>query len=55
MSEQSKLPSDNVDIRKTWVQHWPKASQDAVYARIKRQVEANENMPENTTKIRRYK
>lgn len=55
MNDKSRMPSDHVDIRATWVKHWPKPTQDAVYERIKRQVEANEAVPENTTKIRRYK
>lgn len=43
--EKSKMPSDNTDIRRTWVANWPKKNQDAVYQRIKRQVMANENIP----------
>lgn len=43
--EKSKMPSDNTDIRRTWIRLWPKTNRGPVYKRIKHQVMANENKP----------
>lgn len=38
-------PSNQTDIRKTWLLHWPKKNRDAVWERISASVNALEKLP----------
>lgn len=42
---QTWTKSDDTDIRRTWAAHWPKQTQDAVWERIKKQIDIGHELP----------
>lgn len=42
MNEKSRKPSDNTNILRTWAKHWPDSAKDAVWQRIVKRIEAND-------------